>query len=407
MHVLLMAQHYAPEEVSGAVLATELAEDLVGLGHEVTFVTCAPNYPEGRVFSGYKNRLFGVEMLREVRVVRTWSYISPSKSIWRRMLNFGTFSASAFYGGLLAGRADVVYSYSPPLPLGIAAWVLSRLWRVPWVLRVEDLYPEAAVAAGVLRNRVVIALFAALERFLYRRATRISLISGGFRENLLGKGVPAAKLSVIPVWADPEAVQPGPKENGFRREHNLAGKFVVMYAGALGLTSSLEDVMQAAWHLGDEDDVWFVLVGEGIKKEALLRSAQEKSLDRVTFLPFQPRTTYSELMAAADVSLVTLNPASSPYSLPSKVFSIMASGRPILAVVPLESEIAQLVQAGDCGVCVAPGQSRMLASMIMELKGDQERLSSLGHNGRVLLESQFSRRQCVHRTEELLRQARG
>lgn len=407
MHVLLMAQHYAPEEVSGAVLATELAEDLVGLGHEVTFVTCAPNYPEGRVFSGYKNRLFGVEMLREVRVVRTWSYISPSKSIWRRMLNFGTFSASAFYGGLLAGRADVVYSYSPPLPLGIAAWVLSRLWRVPWVLRVEDLYPEAAVAAGVLRNRVVIALFAALERFLYRRATRISLISGGFRENLLGKGVPAAKLSVIPVWADPEAVQPGPKENGFRREHNLAGKFVVMYAGALGLTSSLEDVMQAAWHLGDEDDVWFVLVGEGIKKEALIRSAQEKSLDRVTFLPFQPRTTYSELMAAADVSLVTLNPASSPYSLPSKVFSIMASGRPILAVVPLESEIAQLVQAGDCGVCVAPGQSRMLASMIMELKGDQERLSSLGHNGRVLLESQFSRRQCVHRTEELLRQARG
>jgi colanic acid biosynthesis glycosyl transferase WcaI len=407
MHVLLMAQHYAPEEVSGAVLATELAEDLVGLGHEVTFVTCAPNYPEGRVFSGYKNRLFGVEMLREVRVVRTWSYISPSKSIWRRMLNFGTFSASAFYGGLLAGRADVVYSYSPPLPLGIAAWVLSRLWRVPWVLRVEDLYPEAAVAAGVLRNRVVIALFAALERFLYRRATRISLISGGFRENLLSKGVPAAKLSVIPVWADPEAVQPGPKENGFRREHNLAGKFVVMYAGALGLTSSLEDVMQAAWHLGDEDDVWFVLVGEGIKKEALIRSAQEKSLDRVTFLPFQPRTTYSELMAAADVSLVTLNPASSPYSLPSKVFSIMASGRPILAVVPLESEIAQLVQAGDCGVCVAPGQSRMLASMIMELKGDQERLSSLGHNGRVLLESQFSRRQCVHRTEELLRQARG
>jgi glycosyltransferase involved in cell wall biosynthesis len=180
-----------------------------------------------------------------------------------------------------------------------------------------------------------------------------------------------------------------------------------MYAGALGLTSSLEDVMQAAWHLGDEDDVWFVLVGEGIKKEALIRSAQEKSLDRVTFLPFQPRTTYSELMAAADVSLVTLNPASSPYSLPSKVFGIMASGRPILAVVPLESEIAQLVQAGDCGVCVAPGQSRMLASMIMELKGDQERLSSLGHNGRVLLESQFSRRQCVHRTEELLRQARG
>jgi len=407
MHLLLMAQHYAPEEVSGAVLATDLAEDLVELGHEVTVVTCAPNYPKGRVFAGYRNRLFGKEMLGGVRVVRTWSTISPSLSNWRRMLNYGTFSASAFYGGLLAGRGDVVYSYSPPLPLGIAAWLLSRLWRVPWVLRVEDLYPDAAVAAGVLRNRAVIAILATLERFLYRRATCVSLISEGFRRNLLTKGVPGAKLSVVPVWADPELVRPGAKENGFRQEHGLAGKFVVLYAGALGFTSALEDVLKAACHLRGEADVWFVLVGEGIKKESLIRFSQEQRLDRVTFLPFQPRSRFSELMAAADVSLVTLNPASSPFSLPSKVFSIMASGRPILAVVPLESEVAQLVQGGDCGVCVSPGQSQILATTILEMKCDRDRLSRLGHNGRVLLESRFSRQQCVHQTEELLKQARG
>jgi colanic acid biosynthesis glycosyl transferase WcaI len=371
-----MAQHYAPEEVSGAVLATELAEDQV-------------------------------EMLGGVRVVRIWSYISPCKSFWRRMLNYGTFSASAFYGGLLAGRPDVILSYSPPLPLGISAWLLSRLWRVPWVLRVEDLYPDAAVAAGVLRNRAAIAIFTSLERFLYRRATHISLISEGFRENLLGKGVPGAKLSVVPVWADPDLVRPGTKENGFRREHGLSGKFVVMYAGALGLTSSLEDVLQAACHLRDEADVWFVLVGEGIKKESLIRFAEQKGLHKVTFLPFQPRSTFSELMAAADISLVTLNPASSPFSLPSKVFSIMASGRPILAVVPLESEVAQLVQAGDCGVCVTPGQPQILASTILEMKSHRDRLSRLGQNGRVLLESRFSRQQCVHRTEELLKQTRA
>lgn len=407
MHLLLMAQHYAPEEVSGAVLATELAEDLAELGHKVTFITGAPSYPEGRVFAGYRNRFFRVERLNGVRVLRIWSYISPRKTFWRRMLNYGTFSASAFYGGILAGRPDVIFSYSPPLPLGIAAWLLACLWRVPWVLRVEDLYPDAAVAAGVLRNRMVIAILVALERFLYRRATHISLISEGFRRNLLTKGVPAAKLSVVPVWADPEEVQPGPKENGFRREHNLCGKFVLLYAGALGLTSSLEDVLQAACYLEDQEDMRFVLVGEGIKKEALLRSAEEKGLDSVMFLPFQPRSIFSELMAAADLSLVTLNPASSPYSLPSKVFSIMASGRPVLAVVPLESEVAQLIRAGDCGVCVAPAQSQSLADTILELRNDPDRLIRLGENGRVLLESRFSRKQCVRRFEELLRQTQA
>jgi colanic acid biosynthesis glycosyl transferase WcaI len=383
-------------------LATELAEGLVGRGHEVTFVTCAPNYPQGRVFAGHRNRLFGVEMLRGVRVVRVWSYISPRKTFWRRVLNYGTFSASAFYGSLMAGRPDLIFSYSPPLPLGIAAWALSRLWHVPWVLRVEDLYPDAAVAVGVLRNRAAIALFAALERFLYRKATHISLISGGFRKNLLAKGVPAAKLSVIPVWADPDAVQPGPKENRFRREYGLSGSFVLLYAGALGFTSLLEDVLQAACYLRDEMDVRFVFVGEGVKKESLIRTAEEQGLDKVTFLPFQPRSTFSELMAAADLGLVTLNPASSPFSLPNKIFSIMASERPILAVAPLESETAQLVQTGDCGECVAPGQPRVLASTILELKGNLARLGFQGGRGRALLESQFSRQSCVDRFEELL-----
>jgi colanic acid biosynthesis glycosyl transferase WcaI len=402
-----MAQHYAPEEVSGAVLATELAEGLLDRGHEVTFVTCAPNYPEGRVFAGYRNRLFEGEFLRGVRVVRVWSYISPRKTFWRRVLNYGTFSASAFYGGLLAGRPDLIFSYSPPLPLGIVAWVLSRLWHVPWVLRVEDLYPDAAVAAGVLRNRTAIAAFAALERFLYQRASHISLISDGFRQNLLGKAVPEAKLSVIPVWADPDALQPGPKENGFRRDHGLGGSFVLLYAGALGFTSSLEDVLQAACYLRDETDIRFVFVGEGVKKESLIQTAKEEGLDRVVFLPFQPRSIFSELMAAADVGLVTLNPASSSFSLPNKIFSIMASERPILAVVPLESETAQLVQVCDCGVCVAPGQPRMLARTILELMGNRDRLNSQGRRGRALLESQFSRQSCVDRFEELFAQVQA
>jgi colanic acid biosynthesis glycosyl transferase WcaI len=408
MHLLFLAQHYAPEQVSGAVLATELAEGLARRGHSVTFVTCAPSYPQGQVFAGYRNRIYQVEDLAGVRVVRTWSYISPRQvnrhRFWPRILNYGSFSTSALYGGLLAGRPDLIFSYSPPLPLGVTAWLLSRLWRVPWVLRVEDLYPEAAVAVGALRNRAAIKLFFALERFLYQRATHVSLISEGFKRNLQGKGVSVDKLSVIPVWADPEAIRPEAKENGFRRRHRLEGTFLIMYAGTLGLTSALEDVIQAACHLKDHSDVRFMMIGEGVKKKALASMAQQQGLENMTFLPFQPREALSEVMAAADASLVTLNQASSPFSLPNKVFSIMASGRPILAVVPPESEVAKLVGAGECGVIVPPGEPHTLARTILDLKRDPGRLERLGRNGRALLESRFSRQRCIDRYEAMLNQ---
>ena len=402
MRIMFMAQCYAPENVSAAVLITELATDLVRRGHQVSFVTGAPSYPYGRVFPGYRNRLYQVEWLDDVKVVRTWSYISPLKSFWPRILHYGTFSATAFYGGLLAGKPDILVSYSPPLPLGLSAWLLSRLWHVPWVLQVEDLYPDAAVAAGALRNRRVIAFFAAMEHFLYQRATHISLIAESFRQNLLGKGVPSDRITVIPVWADPDVVRPLPKENGFRDQHGLAGKFVVMYAGNLGLTSSLEDVMVAAELLKESPDIRFVMVGEGVKKAALEEMSRCKGLQNVLFLAYQPREVFPEMLAAADLSLVTLNHASSLSSLPSKTFNIMASARPILAVTPPDSEIAQIVREGRCGINTPSGQPQLLAETILSLRDQAGQLLDMGQNGRSLLETRFSRAHCVDMYEQLL-----
>ncbi len=402
MRILLMAQCYAPEDVSAAVLLTELATDLARRGHQVTFVTGAPNYPYGRVYPGYHNRLYQVESLDGVKVVRTWSYISPHKTFWRRLLHYGTYSATAFYGSLLAGKPEIIVNFSPPLPLGMSAWLLSRLWRVPWVLQVEDLYPDAAIATGVLQNRTAITFFSAMERFLYRRATHISLLSEGFRQNLLGKGVPREKISVIPVWADPDVVRPLPKENAFRAQHGLTGKFVVMYAGNLGITSCLEDVAAAAEFLQGQQDVRFVIIGEGVKKTALEDMAKSKGLENVLFLPFQPREVFAEMLAAADVSLVTLNRDSSKTSLPSKTFNIMASGRPILAITPPDSEIAQLVQEADCGLNSPPQQPKLLAETILKLMCQSDRLLAYGQNGRLQLESKFARARCVEMYERML-----
>jgi len=183
MNILFMAQCYAPEDVSGAVLITDLATDLVRRGHHVTVVTGAPNYPHGRVFKGYRNPIYTMETLDGVHVIRTWSFISPSKKYWPRLFHYGTYSATSFYGGLFAGLPDVIVSYSPPLPLGLSAWYISRIFRVPWVLQLEDLYPDAAVAAGVMKNQKVINFFFGMENFLYRNSQRISVISKNFLEN--------------------------------------------------------------------------------------------------------------------------------------------------------------------------------------------------------------------------------
>jgi colanic acid biosynthesis glycosyl transferase WcaI len=405
MRILMLAQHFAPEEIAGAGLATDLATDLVAAGHTVSFVTCAPNHPHGRVFPGYRNSLLAKEQWQGVQVIRTWSYISPPAGFWRRIFNYGTFSATAFYGGLAAGKPDVIFSYSPPLPLGVSAWALSRLWRVPWVLRVEDLYPDAAVAAGVLRNRPAIGFFYALEKWLYRRASHISLISEGFRQALLAKGVAAEKLSVVPVWADPQAVMPLPRQNAFRANQGLTDEFVVMYAGNLGHASAVEDVMEAAYHLREREDICFLMIGEGVKKASLQQFAADRGLTNVRFLPYQPREAFADMMAAADVSLVTLNAQSSGTSLPSKTFNIMASARPILAVTPADSDMARLVAEADCGVSVLPGAPEQLAEAILALQNGGARLAEMGRNGRKELEAVYSRQVCVTQYEAALRQA--
>lgn len=401
MHVMLMTQCYAPEDVSAAVLITELATDLAKKGHQVTVVTGAPNYPYGQVFQGYHNPIYQVEWLEGVQVVRVWSYISPKKTFWPRLFHYGTYSVSAFYGGLLAGKPDILLSYSPPLPLGLSAWMLSRLWQIPWVLQLEDLFPEAAVAAGVLRHRAVIQFFTWMENFIYKRATHISVISSIFRQTLLEKGVAPAKITLIPNWADPEIVHPLPKENAFRTQHGIDHKFIVMYAGNLGLTSCLEDVLDAAIVLKEDPDIYFLIIGEGVKKAELEKIAQANQLDHIAFLPYQPRLSFPEVLAAADINLVTLNSSSSLSSLPSKVFNIMASARPILAVAPPESELAWLVQASNSGVVIAPEQPDRLAQTILELKQQTARLDEMGRNGRYQLETTYSRANCIGMYERM------
>ena len=218
-----------------------------------------------------------------------------------------------------------------------------------------------------MKNKRVIDLFLRMERFLYEKSHRISVISEGFRTALLAKSVPNSKIELIPVWADPDEIQPLPKENSFRRAHGLVDKFVAMYAGNIGFTSCIEDVLDAAEIFRERIDIKFVIVGEGVKKEDLLEEMHCRQLTNVLILPYQPRAVFSEMLAAADVILVTLNADAAMSSLPSKVFSAMASARPIVTVAPLESDLAHIVARSGCGWTVPPTYPARIAALMLEI----------------------------------------
>jgi colanic acid biosynthesis glycosyl transferase WcaI len=402
MHILILALCYAPEEVSAAVLVTELATDLVKKGHCVTIITGAPSYPYGKVFPGYKNKLYQTEFIDGVKVIRVWSWISFKRTYWRRIIYYATFTFFSFLGGLSEKNVDIIDCFSPPLPLGFIAWMLSLLYQKPWILQLEDIFPDAAISLGVIKNKWAIKILYTLERFIYQRANHISIIAESFRKNLLRKNVPPEKMTLIPVWADANIVQPQTKENLFRKEFGLAGKFVILYAGNMGMTSCLEDIIDAADLLRANQDIVFLLVGEGVKKEFLQAQAQEKGEENVIFLPYQPREKYPEMMATADISLVTLNSQACETSLPSKVFNIMASGRAIMAVTTPTSDLAKLVEDGHCGFVISPGKPEKMAEVILDMVKRPEDLEEMGKNGRLLLEKQYARVHCVDLYEKML-----
>jgi glycosyltransferase involved in cell wall biosynthesis len=219
---------------------------------------------------------------------------------------------------------------------------------------------------------------------------------------LISRGVEPAKLVVISNWADTERIVPGPKENGFREEHGLNGKFVVSYAGTIGWAQDLDTVIESAGLLRSYRDIRFILVGDGPKRRPLQAKASALGLDNVSFLPLQPRDRYPLLLNASDVCLISLNPRLTTPVVPGKLFDIMASGRPVVGDVPLDGDAPRIVAEGPCGICVAPGDPDRLAEAILKLYRDPALAAELGANGRRLVEHKYSRSICTRRYERLL-----
>ena len=402
MRILFLTTYYRPESATNAILITLLAEELARRGHQITVITGMPHYDNNRVEANYRGKLWAREQQNGVDIRRVYLYVPENKSrLVGRLLNYISFNITSAIAVLLTKRHDILFAPSPPLTNGITAWFTSSLKRMPFVYNVQDIYPDVAVRLGVLQNPRLIRLFSRMELFVYRKAAAVSVISECFQRNLAAKQVPMDKLKIIPNFVDVDFVSPRPRHNAFSHEHNLDDKFVVVFAGNVGLSQGLETVLQAAQKLAAQSKIHFLIVGNGASKSELVQQAETMQLSNVTFLPLQPYERVPELYSAGDVCLIPLKRGLTEDSVPSKLWTIMGVARPVVATVDSASDTYKVIQEAGCGLCAEAEDADGMAKAITRLYQDCELGESMGKRGRTYVEQFYTRQRVTEQYEHL------
>jgi glycosyltransferase involved in cell wall biosynthesis len=395
MHILIIHQAFASLEEPGGTRHFELARHLVSSGHRVTVIASPVSYITGSRLAP-ESEASGLSALPGLVILRASVYAAHHRSFLHRMLAFFSFMISSFWIGLGVRQVDLVWGTSPPIFQGVTAWFLARLKGARFLFEVRDLWPEFAVAVGVLKSRVLISLSEWLERLLYRSADCVMVNSPGFVDHVRSRG--ARRVEMVSNGADPAMFDSVSDGAAFRGQHGFGDKFVALYAGAHGMSNDLEVVIDAARLLHDAP-VQVVLVGDGKEKPALVARAAGLGLRNVTFLPSVPKRQMPQVLAAADAGIAILKPIPAyKTTYPNKVFDYMAAGRPV--VLAIDGVIREVVEAAGCGEFVKPGDPQALAGAVRRLAADPDRARSMGLAGRRYLELHYSReeiaRQLIH-----------
>lgn len=397
MRIAFLSHYFPPEIGAPAARVSELAR-VWAERHEVTVLTGFPNHPTGRIPPEYRGRLFAKEEKDGYTVFRSWLYATANEGFLRRTLGHLSFMASGFLAGAFKlRRPDVIVATSPTLFSVFAAWALGVRFRSPFVFEVRDLWPGIFADLGVLKSRFLIRALEKMELWLYRRSALVVTVTRGFAENIVSRGIPEAKLLVVSNGADLERFCPGPARPEIRRAMGAGeADFLVLYIGALGISHALESFLEVAGRLRGVARIRFALVGEGARKAELQRIAARTALPNLLFLPGQPRESVPDFYRASDLCLVPLRnvPLFSTF-IPSKMFEIMACGRPIAASV--RGEAATILNESGAAAVVEPEAVEELARVIEELSHSPERCSAMGKRGRAYVEENFDRRKLAEK----------
>lgn len=410
--ILILSLVFPPDGVSTAILYGELAEELKNLGHDITVLTTTPHYNEDKEAlrrQPLKSKLSGLYYESDFRGIPVIHAPIPMKKsrVARRMLDYARFHfVSSLAGLLLTDKYDIILTPSPPLTNGLIAWILGTIRRKKFIYNVQEIFPDIAVSLGILKNKRMICLIEQLEKFIYERSAIVVVISDWFRKRLLEKGIPEDKISIIPNFTDTDFMKPKKRQNGFSSAHGLNDKFVVLYAGNIGLTQNFENILASARRLKHLKDLCLLIVGDGTRSKWL-----EKELTRgysnIKFLHYQPRSIIPEMYASSDICLVPLKGGTAQETFPSKIYTIMSAGRPAIIAADLDSELSWIVKKSGCGWAVPPDNEEALSEIIEEIYNQRNDISKKGELGRKYVERYHSRRAVAKQYDLLIRQISG
>ncbi|HEX9993214.1 MAG TPA: glycosyltransferase family 4 protein [Acidimicrobiales bacterium] len=408
MNLTVLCPHFTPDVAPTGEVMTSIVHELAARGHRLHVVTALPWYLAHRVEPGWEGRLVRSERVPWGRISRCHPFPTDKTNIPARALAFGGFSLLTAAVGATAGeRVDGVLAMSPPLTLGLTGWAVARARRAPFVFNIQDVFPDVAVELGVLRGERVIAAARWLERATYRRSDAVTVLSDDLRDNVAAK-LPAGhrdKVRVIPNFVDTERIRPAERENAYRREFGLEGRTVVMYAGNVGMSQSLDLVAEAAAALAHDPDLVFVVNGSGSGLDEARRRAA--GLPNVRFVGLQPKDRLPEVLAAADVHLVLLKRGLARSSVPSKLYSILAAGRPVIASIDPGTEVARVVDAAGAGVAVPPEDPEAFTKAVASMVSAPAEAAAMGRAGRAWVERWLSPAAVAEAYEALFEELRG
>ena len=372
MHILFLTDNFPPEVNAPASRTFEHCREWVKAGHRVTVVTCAPNFPKGKVFDGYRNKLWQTETMEGIRVIRVWSYITANEGFLRRILDYQSYMLSAIIASIFVRKVDLIIGTSPQFFTACAAYVVSRYKFRPYIFELRDLWPESIKAVGAMKNERAIRFLEWVEMFLYRKSAKVVSVTRSFKDILMRRGIDGGKIEVITNGVDISQFKPRPKDPELTAKLGMQGKFVAGYIGTHGLAHGLETLLAAAERLRGQDIV-FLFLGDGARKDALKQMAAEKKLDNVVFVDSVSKADVARYWSLLDVSVIHLKKTDLFTTvIPSKLFESMGMGLPVLHGV--EGESADIVREEGAGIPFEPENVDQLFDALMRLKSNPAEL---------------------------------
>lgn len=368
MRILFITDNFPPEVNAPATRTFEHCREWVKKGDEVTVITCAPNFPKGKVYGGYKNKLYQKEEIEGIKVIRVWSFITANEGFVKRILDFMSFAFMAFWAGLFK-KTDIIIGTSPQFFTTWTAETLSFFKRKPWVFELRDIWPESIRAVGAISgDSKVFKILEKIELRLYKRSTKVISVTNSFKTNLIERGIDGNKIEVVRNGANLERFSKREKHQGLLKELKLEGKFVVGYVGTHGMAHKLDFVLNS-WPK-DDQELHLILMGDGAEKSKLEKLAEELGLTNITFLPSMSKDEVPNILSLMDVSIVPLKKSDLFKTvIPSKIFENSAMQIPILLGV--EGESADIINEYGAGLCFEPENKEDLLEKLYTLKKDQ------------------------------------